>query len=371
VESGELENALAALTDRTAATLERVQPADGRLVGALGGQGERQGKARFAAVDDSAIEAPTKTERYSDDLYSKINGKEGMFRAFYIVDLRFGLYLDTRAGETYDAYIFDMGEPANALGIFMKERSSSAESIALGRDGYLSGSSVYYWKGPYYINILAPGEPSDAKLAKAMSIAEAIGDTIADDGEPFWAESVLPSDQRVEKSFRYIAQSGLGYEFMPRVFMADYESTEGTPYQMFITRAADASEARSRFDQLAEATAKYDEIVERESDRNGAFMVADSLGIFSAVFQDGPFIGGVIECDVRELAATRAARLREQLPSGDAIAAEPAYGSTEPVEASTQEESESSGYGAAETDAPSYGENESTESEEAGYGGGY
>lgn len=270
-------------------------------------------EASFAEVPGGRILAPTKIERYTDNLYAKINGKEGMFRSYLFKELRFGQYQDATAGTTFDVYIYDQGEPVNAFGIYASERSPNAQQVAIGRDAYASGASIYFCKGKYYVNVLGPEDGGEAALESATQIARAIADTITAKSEPFWAEALLPQEQRVPDSIRYLATSALGYQFLSGVFTANYE-IDGTSYQLFILLAADREEAASLLDEFAKATAEYDKVVSREAYDHGETVIGDSLGYFSVVFNKGVFLGGAIECEEREVAERQAIAFREQLP---------------------------------------------------------
>src|SRR5207244_12564465 len=96
------------------------------------------GAARFAEV--GGLDVPAKVERFTDNLYEKIDGREPMFRSFNFAELRFGQYLDGKNKQAYDVYLYDMSEPNNALGIFMKERSGATASAGVGRESYVCRS---------------------------------------------------------------------------------------------------------------------------------------------------------------------------------------------------------------------------------------
>ncbi|UCD29122.1 MAG: hypothetical protein JSV03_01160, partial [Planctomycetota bacterium] len=149
-------------------------------------------ESRFVALDDSDIAVPAKIEVYTDNLYEKIDGKEGVYRAFHVVELRFGRYRDTAAKQDFDVYVYDMAVPANAFGIYMAERSLTADVFPIGREGYISGTSIFFWKDKYYVYVLGSVDDDQAVLEKSTKIARAIADTISDEGEPFWAVSLLP-----------------------------------------------------------------------------------------------------------------------------------------------------------------------------------
>ncbi len=271
------------------------------------------GRPRFVDLGDPELLAPTSIERYTDNLYEKIDGREPQFRQFGFIELRVGTYQHIPKQALYDAYVFDMGEPVNAMGIYMTEKSGSARSAAVGRDGYVSGANVYFWKGNYYVYILGPADAGEDGAKVAERVAHAIADTIADAREPFWAERLLPADDRVPDSLSYRASSGLGFDFLRRMFVASY-NTGGKTYQMYILRNDSAAAAKALFGQFAEATAKYDKVVSRSELPDGEMLVSESLGVYGAAFYKGIYFGGVAECDDRALAEKRAAMMRESLP---------------------------------------------------------
>ena len=283
------------------------------FVGTIGEGASDQ--ARF--VDVEGLTTPAKIERYTDNLYEKINGKESMYRGFLFEELRFGQYIDAQGSDLYDVYVFDQGTTANAFGIYMAERSRKADVLDIGRDGYASGTSVYFVKGKYYVYILGPPEGGDPAIDKSKRIAAAIADTITDAGEPFWAETYLPTEDRVLHSFSYQATNALGYDFLSQLFLAEYE-TNGIPYGMYLLDAGNPGAAADLFDKFAEATAQYDKIVAREPVDGGRLFVSDSLGIYGVTFHAGRFFGGVKECDDRELAEKKAAVLRAKLEANRA-----------------------------------------------------
>ena len=272
------------------------------------------GRARFVDPGDPAITVPTKIERYTDNLYEKIDGREGQYRSFNFVELRFAQYLDTRGQQTFDTYLYDMAEPVNAMGIYMVERSPDAKLIQLGREGYASGTSAYFWKGKYYVNVLGPAE-GDANAAKiALQIAQAIAESIADDGRPLWADKLLPTLDRLPDSLSYAATSALGYDFLERLFKANYKTGE-TTYQAFLVKADNPAKAAELFKKLAEATAKYDKVVAQQASPGGETFTGQSLDVFSVCFHKGIYLGGIIECEDRALAERKAAELRDGLPA--------------------------------------------------------
>ncbi len=307
----------AELTTLATTLHERWSMPDARLAAGsvqVASGGPSAGQARFPDLDRDDLVAPTRIERYTDNLYEKINGREGQFRAFDFVELRCGQYVNPRARQVFDVYIYDMAEPANAMGIYMTERSGEVEEIPLGRGGYTSGASVFFWKGRYYVYVLGPAD-GDAEAARAsLAIAGAVADTIRDEDDAMWADALLPAEDRVANSLTYRASGGLGFGFIERMFLANYE-TGGLRYQMYLVKTDGPDEARDLFRQYAEATKRYDKILADEETPGGRTLVSDSLDVIGVAFHRGVYFGGVAECDDRELAEAKAAALRDSLPA--------------------------------------------------------
>ncbi len=273
----------------------------------------KSGQARFAEIPGGRILAPATIERYTDDVYAKINGKEGAFRAFHFQELRFGRYAVAGTKDAYDVYIYDMNEPVNAFGMYRSERSYSAEPAEIGRAGYLSGTGAFFWKDRYYINVLGPPEESEEHVEVSLKIAKALDETIADDGKTFWADGVLPKEDRVPDSLAYQATNALTYEFLERMFIATYETDAGEEYEMFVAKYDTPERAREIFDQYAAATSEIDEVVAEDKTEDYAQLVSESLGYFTAAFVSGEYFGGVMETDSKEIVMNQAERFRKTL----------------------------------------------------------
>ena len=271
------------------------------------------GRPRFADLGDPQIASPIQIDRYTDNLYEKIDGREPQYRQFGFVELRVGQYQYAPGKMVFDAYIFDMGEPVNAMGIYMTEKSGSVHAMNLGREGYASGASVYFWKSRYYVNILGPADADEQAAKVAERIARGIDATIADTREPFWADKILPAGDREANSLSYRASSGLGFDFLQRMFVANYK-TAGKTYQMYVLRADSPAAARGLFDKFAEATAKYDKVLSRSASPGGQTLVSESMGSFGVTFCKGIYFGGVAECEDRALVEQKAAAFRDGLP---------------------------------------------------------
>lgn len=124
--------------------------------------------------------APRRVSRFSpDDLYVKINGRAEEYLRFHVVSLTFGTYEHrTDAGRTIDVYLYDMGETANAAGIYRAEAVPGATPVAIGTEGYQIGPAVFFRKGASYVQLLPTGlDEADARAALSIAgrLAERMG----------------------------------------------------------------------------------------------------------------------------------------------------------------------------------------------------
>lgn len=308
--------AVASAARQHAAGLAPAHASGATAAAAARAQPPGSGQARFAELEGGDVEAPTRSERFTDNLYEKIDGREGQFRAFGFVELRFAQYQDTRQRSTFDVYIYDMGQPNNAMGIYTAEKSEGAERLDIGGEAYISGQNVYYYKGKYYVNVLGPAEGGGSAAEISKKIAIAIAETIADSGGRLWADTALPKENRAG-SLRYQATSALAHDFLERFFFAKYQ-VDGIDFEMFAHKAPSAADAAELFSKYAAATAKYETVVSREKTDGGETLVSDSLGTFTVAFHKGVYFAGVSNCRKnQDLAVRQAAVLRGRLNAKD------------------------------------------------------
>ncbi len=116
---------------------------------------------------------PTHVGRYAtDNLHIKINGRAEAYLKFQVVGLTFGTYTHRDdPGRTVDVYVYDMGEPARASGMYRSELPPDVEAVPIGDDAYQSGGAVFFRKGASYVQVLPTGQGA-ADAQAALRIAE-------------------------------------------------------------------------------------------------------------------------------------------------------------------------------------------------------
>jgi hypothetical protein len=247
-----------------------------------------------------------------ENLYEQIDGRAEFFLAYTVVSLTFANF-ENRADSrrSIDLSIYDMGTPTNAFGVFSAERSAGEAPVNLGRAAYHSGSSVYVWKGQYYVQVIALSASEDVQQP-ALELARRAADVLPDSGEPVWGLTALPEKGRVPDSVRYFQVDALGLDFMRNTYTAQYRKGDAV-VDVFLSRQDSAESAQAMVVRYAAYAAKYGKGVENPTVQGKKFLVCDMGGAFDGVFQEGRLVGGVTAAKDRVTAVETATEFRHQL----------------------------------------------------------
>jgi hypothetical protein len=256
------------------------------------------------------LAGPGQIRRFNaDTLYEKIDGKAQLYLSYNFAQLLFATYA---AGEApLDVYVYDMGQADNAFGIYKAEEGENAEPVEIGRGGYASGDSIFFWKGKNYVNILAGGDegghgaeggPSQLRQA-AVKLASAIADRLQDAGQSLWAEQILPAAGRVPGSFEFRKSDAFGLDFLNDVFSAQYK-VDGKELTVFITRQPAPQQAQDVLRKYEAFGARYGKILGTQDVAGATLVTIQSSGTYDVVFAKGSYCGGVAAADDREPAVS-------------------------------------------------------------------
>jgi len=122
---------------------------------------------------------PRQVERFNaDNLYVKIDGRADAYLKFGVVGLTFGRYCrEDHPERTLEVYWYDMGTPANALGMYRSEEAPDATPVSLGQAGYQVGGAVFFCQGSSYVQVM-PFGLGDADAQAALTVAERLAERI-------------------------------------------------------------------------------------------------------------------------------------------------------------------------------------------------
>lgn len=143
------------------------------------------------------------TEGYysPENLFEYINGNAELFISYdfrHLITLTYDNNLSSKI--TID--IFDMGKPENAFGVFSHSREYEDGFVSDKIESEYGGGLLTFWKGKYYISILAYPETQEKKEV-IKKIAEKISGQIPGKSIKPALVSLLPTENLAPFSIRY------------------------------------------------------------------------------------------------------------------------------------------------------------------------
>jgi len=156
-----------------------------------------------------------------DTLFDRINGESELYFPYGFEKLAYARYENKRnPAIAVDADVYTMGSLLDAFGMFANYRRKDDADIAIGAQGTISSSQVFFYQDRYFVRLQATGTTSISKdvfLACAGAISRNLPKST---GRPRELD-VLDVPGVLTKSERYVAQSLLGYDFFQRGLIAD------------------------------------------------------------------------------------------------------------------------------------------------------
>jgi len=225
------------------------------------------------------------------NLWEYINGQAEMY-----IDYGFQLvvtveYRSMDGARSMAVEIFQMKNSDHAFGIYAAERSTDDRPINMGAKGYLGENVLNFWKGHYYVKLTSFQVSSDTKeilMTLASVIAAKIKGTFSEP-ELF---ACFPAKNRVQMSERFIPKNFLGQSFLENGYRVEYENG-GSSYEVFLVKNASREKAEQAF-------SKYEDFLKSQNEKMSSSKKDDCQVVFGerekgkAIFQYGPFVGGVL-----------------------------------------------------------------------------
>ncbi|MFC2077071.1 DUF6599 family protein [candidate division KSB1 bacterium] len=185
-------------------------------------------------------EDPSTYDRGS--LFEYINGGAELYLSYRFERLISAFYvLDGDEEKSIVLDIYDMATPLQAFGVFGANKRTEADRVPFGAEGYASDYLLTFYRGRYYVELNAGGLDKnllDARRSAAAEVDKKIGGT----AQPPEELKLLPPENQVPGSLRYITGGVLGHGFIPRGLEADYE-TDGSRKKVSLAMFGNHDEA--------------------------------------------------------------------------------------------------------------------------------
>ena len=136
-----------------------------------------------------------------ENLYEYINGGAELYRSYNFRQMLAQKYEKEELPEiTMD--IFDMGSSFNAFGVFSHSREALDQSIAPDVESEYGSGLLTFWKGRFYVSIMAYPETEEKKKT-VLALGRHIAGLIRESSQIPPIISKLPTENLVKESIRY------------------------------------------------------------------------------------------------------------------------------------------------------------------------
>lgn len=218
-----------------------------------------------------------------DNLYEKINGREGFYKGFGFRELTFAsLVANEDPTMAIDIELYDLGTPVNAVGCYAAERQPDAKTVLTeGGLQHRARNGLFMTRGKYYARAIAPDE-SERSLSALAGLQETLSELPA---APLpWGYEAFALEPTVDSStIEAFQRDAFSFSFAQNVFAAKIGKGETT---VFLSPADDPEEHAKEYQA---GFASLGEVVEGEI----PWVKDRYLGELSGATTEGPWVIGV------------------------------------------------------------------------------
>jgi len=179
--------------------------------------------------------------------------------------------------------IYRLKDARNAFGIYTQELNPESDFRQIGVEGYIGGTALNFWAGPYYVKLTVFQESEDLK-SEMVKLAENIAGKLGPAGEEPAEVRFFPPGNLLPHSIRYLPKDVLGQSYLSEAFEARYRADGGESKALVITLTSgdQAAEGLARYQQFISSSGTVDGQISSPAD--GGFTGKDSFyGIMAAV----------------------------------------------------------------------------------------
>jgi len=190
-----------------------------------------------------------------DNLYEKINGREGYFKSFGFKALHFvTLERDEDPSTVVDIEMFDLGTAPNALGAYAGERSPGiTPDVDDAGMSHIERNALLMTRGRFYVRAIGSDE-SPAVRAQLDHLQILFRDNL--EGEPLpWGYRLFVGKLGLgTESVSFMPENAFSFGFAENVYAALLEDGET---ELFVVAETDLSEAQTLAARFTEGFAGY------------------------------------------------------------------------------------------------------------------
>jgi hypothetical protein len=228
-----------------------------------------------------------------DDLYEYIDGEAELYLAYDFVEMATLTYFWGDAEDTsFVVDIYDMGTSLNGFGLYSSYRQPGYRFEEIGTEAVVSDYMIRFYQGRYVVEIR--WENTSKRVTDAVrTVARQVSERIEDEAVAPAILSLLPAEDRMEKTLRYAPGEMLNQDFLPGGLEALYRVKGGevTGFIVLFESANDAQEGLNRLIQFHKEMNR--KIVYPDASDKNTFAVETAYQGYFLSSATGKFIAGV------------------------------------------------------------------------------
>lgn len=219
----------------------------------------------------------------SENLYEKINGREGYYKSFGFERLySVSIVSEEDAQTAVDVEIYDLGTPANAVGAYSGERSPGIAPTT-GESGlsHIDRNALYLTQGRYYVRAIG-SEESPPVREQLERLRGRLGSALP--GEPLpWGFALFVGQLGMPPgALSFAPENAFSFGFARNVYSAKLEDES----ELFVTPAGTEEGARELADRFREGFLQY-------GSPDGDFVEDRYLGTYATTAAAGAWVVGI------------------------------------------------------------------------------
>jgi hypothetical protein len=188
----------------------------------------------------------------ADNLWEFINGAAEGYLLYGFEEVVTSDYSQESSGQQAVIDIYRMQDPVRAFGIYCQERNPDYEFLDIGGGGYVGGTALNFWRGPYYVKITVFEESDELRVELSKLAAHISGKIDHPATEP--AEvAYFPTENQKPHSVQYLPRDVLGQSYLSNAYEAQYQ--DGDREYKIVAVLAESS------DSAKEGLAKYRQFI--------------------------------------------------------------------------------------------------------------
>jgi len=229
----------------------------------------------------------------ADNLWEYINGAADGYLTFGFQEVVTVEFANEDESQHILVDIYEMKDQTNGFGIYSMERAPDNNFVPVGSQGFISESSLNFWKEKYYIKLITyESSPGISEILTQMG--NSIAEKISGNAQMPAFLDYFPKEGLKSNSEKYIASDVMGQSFLHNGYTAEY-SIGGEDVKVFLIDCPNNEAAQSSYLKYKDYIKMSGQVVNDISGiSDDAFIGEDNYYGTIVVFRQSSFMGGIL-----------------------------------------------------------------------------